>query len=248
MGNQTRDGAASTPNHRDRTDRNWDCPGWRAIRRRPRRPTRLGLAQKTRSPNLYERYTWSTWQMAAFMNNFVGDGNGYFGDIDLKPEVARTAEPHRRLARCRRRHGASASRPTTPTSTDYIDAVQWNSTSNVPRTVPVADNFRCCAMSTSPPTLYGIDLSGHGRLASSTATAISPPGRRRSYARGENRDTDDNLYNIMPLNATLSLTQKLGAWRNTIEGEFVAAKDDVSQVRNEMETAGYGLVQPAQPL
>ena len=46
----------------------------------------------------------------------------------------------------------------------------------------------------------------------------------------------------MPLNATLSLTQELGGWRNTIEGEFVAAKDDVSKVRNEMTTAGYGLV------
>ena len=45
----------------------------------------------------------------------------------------------------------------------------------------------------------------------------------------------------MPLNAKLALTQELGSWRNTLEGEFVAAKDDVSAVRNEMQTAGYGL-------
>ena len=49
-----------------------------------------GYARKTRSPNLYERYAWSTNPMAALMNNFVGDGNGYVGDIDLKPEVAHT--------------------------------------------------------------------------------------------------------------------------------------------------------------
>lgn len=28
--------------------------------------------------------------MAALMNNFVGDGNGYVGNVDLKPEVAHT--------------------------------------------------------------------------------------------------------------------------------------------------------------
>lgn len=46
----------------------------------------------------------------------------------------------------------------------------------------------------------------------------------------------------MPLNAKLTLTQRLGPWRNTIEGEFVAAKTDVSEVRNEIRTAGYGLM------
>jgi hypothetical protein len=62
-----------------------------------------------------------------------------------------------------------------------------------------------------------------------------------SYTRGENRDTGDNLYNIMPLNARVALTQRLGPWRNTVEGVFVAAKDDVSAVRNEMQTAAYAL-------
>ena len=37
---------------------------------------------------MYERFTWSSWQMAALMNNFVGDGNGYFGNLALKPEQA----------------------------------------------------------------------------------------------------------------------------------------------------------------
>ena len=49
-----------------------------------------GYARKTRSPNLYQRYPWSTNAMAALMNNLVGDGNGYIGNVDLKPEVANT--------------------------------------------------------------------------------------------------------------------------------------------------------------
>ena len=52
----------------------------------------MGYAMKTRSPNLYHRYTWSTWMMAANMNNTYGDGNGYVGNVMLKQK------PHIRLA------------------------------------------------------------------------------------------------------------------------------------------------------
>ncbi|MFX7854016.1 hypothetical protein ABTK08_20910, partial [Acinetobacter baumannii] len=50
----------------------------------------VGYARKTRSPNLYERYTWGRGTMAMTMTNWFGDGNGYVGNIDLKPEVAHT--------------------------------------------------------------------------------------------------------------------------------------------------------------
>ena len=63
-----------------------------------------------------------------------------------------------------------------------------------------------------------------------------------SYTNGENRDTGDGLYNIMPLNAKLTLTQKQGGWDNAAELVMVSRKDDVSRMRNEMETPGYGLV------
>ena len=47
---------------------------------------------------------------------------------------------------------------------------------------------------------------------------------------------------IMPLNAKLAVEQRLGNWTNTIEGLLVDAKHNVSQVRNEMKTGGYGLL------
>ena len=46
----------------------------------------------------------------------------------------------------------------------------------------------------------------------------------------------------MPLNAALSLSQERAGWRNSVEGEFVAAKERGSRARNEMKTAGYGLL------
>lgn len=50
----------------------------------------FGYARKRAHPNLYERYFWSFGGMAMNMINMVGDGNGYVGNVDLKPEVAHT--------------------------------------------------------------------------------------------------------------------------------------------------------------
>ena len=81
----------------------------------------LGFAQKTRSPNLYERYSWSRSAMALIMNNYAGDGNGYLGNPDLKPEVAHT------LSASASWHNADKSRkikviPYYTRVADYIDA------------------------------------------------------------------------------------------------------------------------------
>jgi iron complex outermembrane receptor protein len=242
MGNQTRDAALFNSQSRDQSDDNWDLSWITRFTPAPTQAYEVGLAQKTRSPNLYERYTWSSWQMAAFMNNTVGDGNGYFGDVNLKPEVART------LSLTADWHDAGEERwnlRVTPYYTrvdDYIDAVQWDSAANVPRAVPVVDNFTVLRYMNQDATLYGVDFSGAGRLANSARFGMFSASLVGSYARGENDDTDDHLYNIMPLHATLALTQTLGAWRNALEGEFVAARDDVSEVRNEVPTAGYGLM------
>ena len=241
MGNQTRDAALFNAQPRDKTDHNWDLSWIARFAPDAMQTYELGLAQKIRSPNLYERYTWSTWQMAALMNNFVGDGNGYVGNLGLEPEVART------ISLTADWHDATENRwglRLTPYYTDvqdYIDAVQWDSVKNAPRTVPVVNNFTVLKYVNQSARLYGVDLAAHYLVARGTGLGVFRAQLVASYTRGENDDTDDNLYNIMPLNATLALTQELGPWQNTIEGELVDAKDDISQVRNEMETAGYGL-------
>ena len=62
-----------------------------------------------------------------------------------------------------------------------------------------------------------------------------------SYVNGKNRDTGDDLYNIMPLNAKLTLTHQLGGWNSGLELQAVKRKNAVSDVRNEIPTAGYSL-------
>jgi len=241
MGNQTRDAVLFNTESRGETDNNWDLSWIARFVPADTQTYEIGLARKTRSPNLYERYTWSTWQMAALMNNYVGDGNGYVGNLDLNPEVANT------LSLTADWHDAGEERwslQVTPYYTyvqDYIDAVQWDSATNAPRIVPIVDDFTVLKYFNQSARLYGVDLSAQYLLASGTRYGNFTTRLVASYAKGENEDTGDNLYNIMPLNAKLTITQKLGPWTNTLEGEFVATKDNVSKVRNEMETAGYEL-------
>ena len=236
MGNQYADMNAFNARSRDKTDRNWDLTWLGRYTPDATQTYEIGLAQKTRSPNLYERYTWSTWSMAAVMNNFVGDGNGYVGDIDLKPEVART------LSLSADWHDAGKEKwgvKVTPYYTrvrDYVDA------RCLPGTTCAANKFNVLQYLNQSARLYGMDVSGHALIASTAGLGDLTANAVLNYTRGENRDTGDRLYNIMPLNAKLALSQRIGPWRNTVEAQFVARKNDVSSVRNEMETPSYGLI------
>ena len=63
-----------------------------------------------------------------------------------------------------------------------------------------------------------------------------------NYTNGENRDTGDDLYNIMPLNTKLTITHNYDRWDNAVELQMVKSKDNVSDMRNEIKTSGYSLV------
>ncbi|HSR01873.1 MAG TPA: TonB-dependent receptor, partial [Methylophilaceae bacterium] len=113
----------------------------------------------------------------------------------------------------------------------------------VGKTCPTrTDGFVNLSLDNQSARLYGIDINAKkrinegGHLGSFTATGVI------SYVRGKNTKTDDDLYNIMPLNAKLGLQHQLGAWKNHLELQMVAAKDNVQAVRRELETDGYSLV------
>lgn len=240
MSNQMRDAALLNAHKRSRHDNNWDFTALARYQANSAFDMELGFARKTRSPSLYETYPWSTWAMAATMNNFVGDGNGYIGNPDLDPEKAYT------LSATFDWHNADRSRElkVTPHYTyvdDYIDAVQWNATTNTPSVVLARDQFSVLRYANHSARLYGLDVSGKLVLGKTSVGELGVQGLL-SYTRGKNRKTGDDLYNIMPANAKLVLTQKLGAWDNALEVIGVSAKRKVSGVRNEMETSGYSLV------
>ena len=240
MGNQVADAAAFNARNHERIDHNWDLTALARYTPGANGDIEFGVARKVRSPNLYQRYTWSTWSMAAVMNNMVGDGNGYIGNIDLKPETAYT------VAATFDWHAADRSWEVkaTPYYTrvnDYIDAIRCPAgASCTPANRTTTDRFVVLQYANQSAELYGLDLSGRMPLATTGIGAFGFTGLL-NYTHGENRDTGDGLYNIMPLNAKLALTHQTGGWDNAVELVLVKGKNDVSDVRNEITTGGYGL-------
>jgi iron complex outermembrane receptor protein len=204
-----------------------------------RKTFEYGLAQKTRSPNLYERYPWSIHPMALEMNNFVGDGNGYVGNLDLKPEVARTLS----ITGDWHSEDRSYEFKVTPYYTavkDYIDAVR-RPTSGTDQNATRTTGFVKLTYANQAARLYGIDISGRMPLGKTGMGDFGLKGLL-NYTNGQNTDTDDDLYNIMPLNTKLALTHQTGGWSNSAELLAVKSKNDVSDVRNEIKTPGYSLI------
>jgi len=240
MGFQSRDSLAFNAQSHASTDTNVDLTALAKYTANPNYDIEFGFAHKVRSPNVYERFTWSTWTMAAVMNNFVGDGNGYIGNLALSPEKANT------LSATFDWHAADKAwgMQVTPFYTqvdDYIDAVQWDATNNKPAVTLATNKFSVLKYVNQSARLYGVNLSGHLPLAKTSWGDFGLKGLL-NYTKGTNQDTDDNLYNIMPLNAKLAITQKMGGWDNSLELVAVKAKTDVSAVRNEIKTPGYSLV------
>ncbi len=172
--------------------------------------------------------------MAAVMNNFVGDGNGYVGDVGLEPEIARTLS----------------------LSADWHDAAQarWN-LHMTPYYARVEDHIdaRCAGTCSGgqfnvlrdvnqSARLFGVDLTGAARLGSVPGAGQFVLRGGVNYTDGKNRDTGDALYNVVPVTARLALVHSLGALSTTLESEWVTRKDDISNVRNEIKTAGYNLI------
>jgi iron complex outermembrane receptor protein len=89
--------------------------------------------------------------------------------------------------------------------------------------------------------LYGVNVSNRTSLWRSRTYGDFTETGLLSYTRGKNLTTGNNLYEMMPLNAKLGLTQHLGQWTNSMEAQFVAKKHRVSQIRNEVPTGAYSL-------
>jgi hypothetical protein len=150
MRNQLAEAAAFNALDRAKTDDNIDVTVLALYTHSPTLDIELGAARKTRSPNLYQRYTWSTWAMAAIMNNTVGNGNGYVGDVGLKAETAykisTTFDWH-----AADRAWELVATPYFTRVVDYINAVPVGNF--------VVEQFNVLRYANHRARLYGIDVS-----------------------------------------------------------------------------------------
>ena len=198
----------------------------------------FALARKVRSPNLYERYSWGRGSMAMTMTNWFGDGNGYVGDIDLKPETAYTA------AFTADWHGGGEEgwflrvNPYYSKVDNYIDV---DVLASFHPYMKMGANGNLLRFANHDAKLYGANLAWQLPLASSARWGRFMATGNAAYTRGKRSDGGD-LYRMMPFNALFAVEHKLGAWSSRIETKIVARKDKVDARRFEPETGGYALV------
>jgi iron complex outermembrane receptor protein len=246
------DAAAFNAANHSKTDHNWDLTALARYTPTQTQTFEFGYAHKTRSPNLYERYAWSSGGMAMNMINMVGDGNGYVGNLNLAPEVAHTLSATFNWHDVEQKSWGLKVTPYYTYVNDYINAKRCGpgdaaatgaGTVCTAGNLTGADKYVFLKYVNQDAKLYGLDISGYFPLATNTGFGSFTMSGMLNYVRGKTTDgTPDDLYNIMPLNAKLAVEQQLGSWTNTVEAVFVDGKSDVSAIRNEIKTPGYALL------
>ena len=241
------DATAFNARNHSRGDNNFDLTALGRYRATANSTLELGYARKTRSPSLYERYLWvKNSPMAVDMNGWFGDGNGYTGNLDLRPEVAHTVSATADW------HDSSTGRwelKITPYYTyvqDYIGVrrcpIVAGSTGCSAARFYATSGYVTLQFANQDAQLFGVDASGRLPLGGNAQWGDFALTGVLSYVRGKNLSTGGNLYNIMPVNLRLTLEHRRGHWSNGVALQAVDSKRDVEAVRNELRTAGYAVV------
>ena len=218
-------------------DLNWDLTASARYVNSSSETYDIGFSRKTRSPNLYERYTWTNEaMMAGLMNNWFGDLNSYVGNLDLKPEVAYSLKVGANWHDAERQHWQLKVVPFYTYVKDYINAIP--NTSSNPYNMSAILGRQSLTFTNQDAYLYGVDISGHKVLGKAYGEWTMRTAM--AYTRGKTA-SGDNLYNIMPWNARLAIDHTVDSWSNTLEAVLVSAKDNLSAVRAEQATAAYSI-------
>jgi iron complex outermembrane receptor protein len=195
----------------------------------------FGYARKSRAPNLYERYAWSTNWMASGMIGWFGDGNYYVGNVSLKPEIANTVSG---TASWRGRADKDWEIKLTPyltTIQDYVDV------DTLATTTYGMSTFAQLRFANHNARVYGGDLSGNSSLWSSDRFGAGHINGVAGWLHGERLDSSTPLYQMMPVNVRLAFDEELKGWTAGIGVQAVDRKSNVDPHRFEQTTPGYAL-------
>ena len=228
-----------------------------------------GYSRKTRTPSIYERYIWPVYGPYMGMFNWYGDGNGYTGNLDLKPEVAHTVSITGKWADTSGENNWEARlTPYYSYVENYIQGGRTGFNFSFPNytylPAPTTWQFPILQFGNYNAQLYGVDGFGRIKLYEADGWGRTSASASVSYVYGENltignpagcapdnaacvltaftRKRGDGLWNMMPLNSLFTLEHRLGGLTLAAETQLVAAKDHVSTVQQEFRTPAYALL------
>jgi iron complex outermembrane recepter protein len=218
---------------RSSTDSNFDATLLSRYQPDDQQTYGLGLARKNRSPNFYERYAWGTNTMG--MVTWFGDGNGYTGNSNLKPETAYTAS----ISGDWHDRGGLWEAKVTPYYTavqDYIGvaAICGPACSGMPASQLMFVNHRA--------RLYGVDVTETLALANGTAAGSLRLTGSGGFSRGQDLSARTGLYHMLPPNGTIAVEHQLRRWSSALEMHAVSRKTEVDATRLEPRTPGYAIL------
>jgi iron complex outermembrane recepter protein len=227
-------GAAAAFNARShaRTDVNFDLTALARFEPSANETFEAGYARKTRSPSLYERYTWGTGMMSSNMIGWFGDLNGYVGNLDLKPEAAHNLSITAAWHAGPDKEWEAKITPYYSYVEDFID---------VDRLQTFMSGGAQLRFANHDAQLYGVNLSGKAPLWADPVYGRFAVSGLVGWVEGERID-GGNLYHMMPLNGRFALTHALGGWSSAAELQLVSDKELVDLRRNEPATPGYALL------
>ncbi|MCH4023636.1 MAG: TonB-dependent receptor plug domain-containing protein [Acetobacter sp.] len=191
-----------------------------------------GYARKTRSPNIYERYAWGTGNMTTSMVNWFGDGNGYTGNLNLRPEIANTVSFTLDAHDANHRSWSVKIQPFYTYTHNYI---------NVYRTGSLSNNLSKLTFANHNAQSYGINANASKRLWDTPSWGRGELIANINWVRGQDKVTHSGLYHQMPANGRISLHETWENWSGYAEVTLVKSKNTVDWIRNEPRTPGYAL-------
>jgi iron complex outermembrane receptor protein len=255
--------------YRPRTNLNFDMTALTRYRPQEGVLYEAGYSRKTRTPSLYERYIWPVYGPYMGMFNWYGDGNGYTGNLYLKPEVAHTVSITGKWADTSGENNWEGRlTPYYSFIENYIQGGRSGQTFSFPNysylPSPTTWPFQILQFRNYNAQIYGVDGFGRIKLYEAEGWGRTSASATVSYVYGENltignpsgcaptngvcavtavyRKTGDGLWNMMPLNSLFTLEHRLGGLSLAAEIQLVAAKDHVSAVQQEFRTPAYALL------
>ncbi len=226
------DAAAFNAESHARTDANVDLTALARYDANEHATFEFGYARKNRSPNLYERYTWSTSMMAASMIGWFGDGNMYYGNVALKPETGNVVSGTLRL------HG-QATKPWEVKLTPHLNSI--HDFIDVDVATMTMMGLPLLRFANHDARIYGGDLSGFATLWSNDATGAGKLSWSGAWLHGSRTDSNTPLYQMMPLNLRLTFDEEIKGLSAGFGSEMVDRKSRLDPNRMELRTPGYAL-------
>ena len=199
---------ADTFNALNRAHTNLDLDATALVRYEPNTSSsfEFGYARKTRAPNLYERYAWSTNRMASGMIGWFGDGNYYVGNAGLKPEVAHTFSGTAAWHDRARKEWEIKLTPYETQIQDYIDV------DTLGTMMYGMSTFSQLQFANHNARIYGADLSGSDVIWNNSSFGLGKISGVAGWLHGERLDTSTGLYQMMPFNVRVAFDEDLKGW------------------------------------